>query len=136
MNSIFNTFNASRIVGFDEVMDRLISPTQNKNWPPYNMIRTEDGNVVIEIAVAGFSKDQLLTRQEEKYLIVQGHQHDKRDYTFIHNGISQRNFKVKFLIADNMKVGDISLTNGLLTINVEKDKTQSTTITYDIKGGG
>jgi molecular chaperone IbpA len=91
-------------------------------YPPYNVIRKDDGHFLIEIAVAGFSKDDIDLTLEKGVLTVTGKKHsgaDTRDYT--HRGISQRGFERSFTIADTIKVIGADIVDGLLVIILEND---------------
>ena len=127
--SIFNSLRPFSI-GFDDMFDQFESMLGNgglvqSNYPPYN-IRKKAGNdrYAIELAVAGFSKDDVEVEFEDNLLTVKTKKVDKTvekdGNEIIHKGISQRSFSRSFTIADDVKVNGAELKDGLLTINCEK----------------
>jgi len=94
------------------------------NYPPYNIRKTGKDQYAIEVAVAGFSKDDVEVEFEDKLLTVRTKKInktvEKNSDEIIHKGISQRSFSRSFTIADDVKVSGAELKDGLLTINCEK----------------
>jgi len=128
--SIFNSLRPFSI-GFDDMFDQFESMlgnghlTMQSNYPPYNIRKTDKDNYAIEVALAGFSKDDVEVEFEDNLLTVRTKQvnrlDDKNsDGEIIHKGISQRQFARSFTIADDVKVGEAQLKDGLLTISCER----------------
>ncbi len=128
--SIFNSLRPFSI-GFDDMFDQFESMlgngalTMQSNYPPYNIRKTGKDNYAIEVALAGFSKDDVEVEFEDNLLTVKTKQVDKTennntDGEIIHKGISQRQFARSFTIADDIKVGDAQLKDGLLTVSCER----------------
>ena len=95
------------------------------NYPPYNIRKAGKDKYAIEVALAGFNKKDVEVEFEDNLLTVRTKQvnksEDKReDGEIIHKGISQRQFARSFTIADDVKVGDAELKDGLLTITCER----------------
>jgi molecular chaperone IbpA len=95
------------------------------NYPPYNIRKAGKDKYAIEVAVAGFNKDDVEVEYEDNLLTVKTKKVDKAvekdmDGEIIHRGISQRSFSRSFTIADNIKVEGAEIKDGLLTINCEK----------------
>jgi len=94
------------------------------NYPPYNIRKAEKDKYAIEVAVAGFNKDDVEVEFEDNLLTVKTKKVDKTvekdGNEIIHQGISQRSFSRSFTIADDVKVNGAELKDGLLTINCEK----------------
>ena len=94
------------------------------NYPPYNIRKAGKDKYAIEVAVAGFNKDDVEVEFEDKLLTVKTKKVDKtvekNGNEIIHKGISQRSFSRSFTIADDVKVSGAALKEGLLTINCEK----------------
>merc|ERR1712078_260026 len=91
------------------------------NYPPYNIRKTGKDNYAIEVALAGFNKDDF----EDNLLTVRTKQVNKsenknEDGEVIHRGISQRQFARSFTIADDVKVNGAELKDGLLTVACER----------------
>ena len=95
------------------------------NYPPYNIRKTGKDKYSIEVALAGFNKKDVEVEFEDNLLTVRTKQVNKsedksEDGEIIHKGISQRQFARSFTIADDVKVGDAELKDGLLTITCER----------------
>ena len=125
--SLFDNFNqlTPYAVGYDRVFDQLQKYVQNNvqssGFPPYNIQKGGDYNYSIEIALAGFSKDDIEVEVAENTLSVRS---DKKaepedEFTY-HRGISYRRFDRKFTLADDIVVTSATLENGLLRIDLER----------------
>ena len=93
------------------------------NYPPYNIIKSDDTNYSIEIAVAGFSKDDIEIETKENTLTIRSVEKDSElvdEVEYLHKGISARAFKRSFTIADDVVVKGASYENGLLIISLER----------------
>ena len=126
--SIFNSLRPFS-VGFDDMFDQFESMLGNggmvqSNYPPYNIRKAGKDKYAIEVAVAGFNKDDVEVEFEDKLLTVRTKKVNKTvekdGDEIIHKGISQRSFSKSFTIADDVKVSEAQLQDGLLTINCEK----------------
>ena len=127
--SIFNSLRPFSI-GFDDMFDQFENMlgngnlTMQSNYPPYNIRKTSKDNYAIEVALAGFNKDDVEVEFEDKLLTVKTKKINKTvekdGDEIIHKGISQRSFSRSFTIADDVKVSGAELKDGLLTINCEK----------------
>ena len=113
-------------VGFDRVFDRLVDYDTNYTtggFPPYNIRKTDDFKHVIEIALAGFSKDEIEVILTDGILEIKSSDlptTDKPKDDVIHQGIAKRSFTRKFTLADDIEVKDAKLENGLLVIDLEQ----------------
>ena len=128
--SIFNSLRPFSI-GFDDMFAQFENMLGNgglsmqSNYPPYNIRRTGQDKYSIEVALAGFSKNDVEVEFEDNLLTVRTKQVDKSenkndDGEIIHKGISQRHFARSFTIADDVKVNGAQLKDGLLTIACER----------------
>jgi len=127
--SIFNSLRPFSI-GFDDMFDQFESMLGNgslgvqTNYPPYNIRKAGKDKYAIEVAVAGFNKDDVEVEYEDNFLTVKTKHvkksEDKEGDEVIHRGISQRSFARSFTIADDVKVNGAELKDGLLTISCEK----------------
>ena len=126
--SIFSSLRPFSI-GFDDMFDQFESMLGNggmvqSNYPPYNIRKVGKDKYAIEVAIAGFNKDDVEVEFEDKVLTVRTKKIEKtvekNGDEIIHKGISQRSFSKSFTIADDVKVGEAKLKDGLLTINCEK----------------
>ena len=114
-------------VGFDSMFDRLFGALDRPNashqgYPPYNIRKDGETKYFIEMAVAGFSEDDLEVEVKEGILRVQS-KHDenqKDETTYVHRGIAKRTFERNFTLSDDVIVKGCELVNGLLTVELEK----------------
>ena len=113
-------------VGFDRVFDRLVdygTTYETGGFPPYNIRKTDDFKHVIEIALAGFSKDEIEVVLTDGILEIKSRDTvttEKPKDDLIHKGIAKRAFTRKFTLADDIEVKDAKLENGLLVIDLEQ----------------
>lgn len=109
-------------VGFDRVFDELnrVQSISQSNYPPYNIRKgNEEDSYLIELAVAGFGKDDLSVMVKENNLTIEGDISHK-DSAFVHQGISQRKFSRNFVLAEDVLVKGSDLSNGILSIFLER----------------
>ena len=116
-------------VGFDSIFeefDRMLESTEryNSNYPPYNIHRLNDTDYKIEIALAGYSKEDIELELKENTLTVRNKAKEKvineNGNGVIHKGISTRQFERSFTISEDIKVKNAELKNGLLNIDLER----------------
>lgn len=111
-------------VGFDEQFNRMAKLhddiTKNiPNYPPYNIKKTGDNSYVIELAVAGFAKQDIEIEFVDDKLIVKGNtREDEGDYLF--KGIAGRNFTRTFALDDKIEIKGAEMFNGMLQIALER----------------
>ena len=132
--SIFNQLRPVT-VGFDNVFDhfeRMFDDdyfrTPSANFPPYNIVKTGKHTYDIELALAGFGKDDIEVQYEDNMLHVKSKPKkvedkedvEKYDDGVLHRGISKRWFSKSFTIADDVEVKGAELKDGLLTISMER----------------
>ncbi|MNQ80633.1 Small heat shock protein IbpA [compost metagenome] len=115
-------------VGFDRLARQLESAarsSQENGWPPYNIETTGENAYRIEIAVAGFSPDELNIEAKENSLTVTGKKAANDDAsvqkTYLHRGLAERDFERRFQLADYVVVKGADLSNGLLTIDLQRE---------------
>jgi len=132
----FDPFRIAKFgVGFDSFIDRINSDffsdsvQGTQNFPPYNIIKRDEIHYDIEMAVAGFSENDLDVEYSDNTLIVSSKDNSPLNVTgkrqnneesFVHQGISMRKFTRKFSLADDVIVTGASLKNGMLKISMEK----------------
>ena len=116
-------------VGFDRLANLLESASratgQDTGYPPYNIETTGENAYRIEIAVAGFSPDELNIEAKENSLTVTGKKAANDDgapqKTYLHRGLAERDFERRFQLADVIKVTGASFENGLLNIELTRE---------------
>jgi len=107
-------------VGLESIFNRLDAMSgHNTNYPPYNIRKTGDNTYVIEIAVAGFGKQEIDITLEDNKLIVSGNTKDDSD-NFLFKGIANRAFTRTFALDDQIEIQDAALINGMLKIALER----------------
>jgi molecular chaperone IbpA len=110
-------------IGFDRLFD-LVETAQRvgeDHYPPYNIERLADDRYQITLAVAGFSPDEISITAEQNVVTIEGNKPDKADRVFLHRGISTRQFKRQFSLADYVQVKGASFDNGLLKIELLRE---------------
>lgn len=113
-------------VGFDDMFDRLFDdflPAVNSvQFPPYNIRRDGEHQIVIEMALAGYSEEDIEMMMEEgNILAIRGGKVtdiDENAKDYIHRGVAARKFERRFVLADRAEVTSAKLTNGMLYVTV------------------
>ena len=125
-------------IGFDRLFSILEHSAASKppSYPPYNIVKGETENSYkIELAVAGFNRDELEIFKEESDLVVSGKKDSSPSGEFVYRGIAARDFKSKFTLADYVEVTDATSRDGILTVTLERQipdamKPKTIAITY------
>ena len=109
-------------IGMDEYFDRLFNLHETTtNYPPYNLVQVNNVESHLEIALAGFKKEEVHAYTEYGKLFVEGQKADTEpDRTFIHKGLAQRSFKRAWTLSDDTEVRDVTFEDGLLRIVLGK----------------
>jgi|TARA_B100002003_G_scaffold109242_1_gene101173 molecular chaperone IbpA len=112
-------------IGFDSMFDRLLGDstqhvTNNQGFPPYNIRRDGDTKYFIEMAVAGLSEEDLEVELKESVLQIRSKQSTEDEANYVHRGIAKRTFERAFTLSDDIVVKGCDLTNGMLTVELEK----------------
>ena len=109
-------------IGMDDYLDRFFNESpQTSNYPPYNLIQLNNHESKLEIALAGFKKDELKVFTEFGKLYVEGKKEQSEvDGTFIHKGLAQRSFERVWQITDDTEIGSVKFADGLLTVELKK----------------
>ena len=127
MTNALTIFNQLRphTIGYDNIFDHFndmfeSSGLQN-NYPPYDIIKHNDIKYDIQVALAGYSKEDIDIEVKENTLSIKSVKKDEDDKVeVLHRGIAKRYFERHFTIADDVKVNDAQLKDGLLTISCER----------------
>ena len=111
-------------VGFDDLFDHFnnqLEIKQTSSYPPYNINRIDDLNYQIEMALAGFSKNDIEIKYADNQLTIKSIENeDKDEKETLHRGISKRKFSRTFTLAEDIKVNGAELKDGMLLIELEK----------------
>jgi molecular chaperone IbpA len=120
LNPLYRT-----LVGFDRIaslMDQAARLDATPGYPPFNIEQVDEDEFRIELAVAGFSQDDLTIEFKQNSLIVSGQrQQPETQRNFLHRGIAERSFERRFGLADHVRVTGAKLEHGLLTINLVRE---------------
>jgi molecular chaperone IbpA len=129
MNAItrFDTSNLAQLnralIGFDRLFNDVERRFANSttNYPPYNVIKHDDNNFEIEVAVAGFDKEDITVEVDQNQLCITGRRLKDDDAAkYIHRGLAARDFERFFTLADHMEVGEAEMTNGILRVKITR----------------
>jgi molecular chaperone IbpA len=107
---------------FDDV-ERLLSTDVQKvstSFPPHNILKLDDNRYVVELAVAGFSKDEIEIEVADGTLTIKGDKKEKLDeLQYLHRGIGTRSFTKTLTVADTIEVKGAEFKDGILKIGLE-----------------
>jgi molecular chaperone IbpA len=115
-------------IGFDNMFDELLrvnAQQSNNNYPPYNIVQINDDEFMISLAVAGFGHDNLTVTKDKKFLIIEGKEYqpdsEKIVPNYLHKGISNRDFRREFQLADHVEISNAHLELGILSIHLKRE---------------
>ena len=129
-------------IGFDNMFDELmrVSAQQStSNYPPYNIVQINEDEYMISLAVAGFGLDNLSVTKDKKFLIIEGNEYqpdsEKIVPNYLHKGISNRDFRREFQLADHVEISNAHLELGILSVYLKREvpedaKPKTIAITY------
>ena len=128
MQNNLTTFDRNKFIphsiGFDNLFDRLFDMDleSSSSYPPYNISKVDDNNYIIEMALAGFNKDDIEIELADSELTVRSKKREdsNKDVNLIHQGISHRSFNRKFTLSEEILVKNAEMKNGMLIIKLEK----------------
>jgi molecular chaperone IbpA len=123
MRSAFDFGNFRRSsVGFDRLFDMLENSNfGGENYPPFDLIKVDDNRYRIEVAVAGFGKDDIEITSQQNQLLVRGQKGDENGSNYVHRGIANRSFERRFALADHIQVRGADLKDGMLAIELVRE---------------
>ena len=109
-------------IGMHDYLDRVFDFQETQsNYPPYNLIQLNNHESKLEIALAGFKKDELKVFTEFGKLYVKGKKEESENVgEFVHKGLAQRSFERVWTVSDDTKVGSVEFEDGLLTVELNK----------------
>lgn len=120
LNPLYRT-----LVGFDRManlMDQAARLDAAPGYPPFNVEQTSEDEFRIELAVAGFSHDDLTIEFKQNLLTVSGARKPAESpRNFLHRGIAERSFERRFGLADHVRVAAAKLENGVLTVDLVRE---------------
>merc|ERR1712146_746484 len=100
-------------VGYDDLFNRMLSGQVAPQYPPYNVVKESDTKWRVEMALAGWSRDEIEISTETNVLCVKSKSEKDSEDEFIHRGVAKRSFSRSFNISDDVEVGDVTYKDGL-----------------------
>ena len=123
VDAIFNAANRYSI-GYDDLFDRFHAygtGTPKGQYPPYNIVKDSAEKWRLELALAGWSKDDIEVSTEQNVILIKSKDQEKKDSTeYVHQGVAQRSFARGFNLSDDVEIGEVTFVNGMLTIELQK----------------
>jgi molecular chaperone IbpA len=118
--NVNSLFPRASFVGFDHLFQELeyTAKHSNDHYPPHNIIRTNEDDYLIELAIAGFSQDEINVEVKDRTLTVIG-EHISKGRDFIHRGISTKKFKRTFRLSEHVNVNGADIQDGILAIELQ-----------------
>ena len=109
-------------IGMDEYLNRFWDGVDTtSNYPPYNIIEINNVESRLEVALAGFKKDELKVFTEFGKLHVEGGKKEQKDDgTFVHKGVASRSFTRVWTLSDDTEIRDVRFDDGLLVVTLGK----------------
>jgi len=123
MRSAFDFGNFRRSsVGFDRLFDMLENDNfGGENYPPFDLIKEDENRFRIEMAVAGFRRDEIDITSQQNQLLVRGQKANDENSNYVHRGIANRSFERRFALADHIQVRGADLKDGMLAIELVRE---------------
>ena len=119
------------LVGFDQMfdqMERRYSSSVSNNYPPHNILRTDENRYEIQLAVTGFEKDEISVTVESNVLTVAGSSvtsNESTEIIYLHRGLATRDFVKEFPLAEHIEVVGAETKNGMLIIKLVRNVPES-----------
>ena len=110
-------------IGFDrtlQLLNRADTLHDSTNYPPYNIVKHDAENFSVELAVAGFDKEDISITKEKEVLLIEGSVDKGDELEYVHKGLASRSFKRSFTLADDLVVKGASMDKGILSVDLER----------------
>ena len=121
--SALNQLNRA-LIGFDRIFNDFENRFQHSttNYPPYNVIKTDENSFEVEVAVAGFDREDITIEVDQNQLVIKGRRTKEDDADkYVYRGLAARDFDRNFTLAEHIIVGDAELTNGILRVKLTRE---------------
>lgn len=118
------------LIGFDTMfdqMERRFANSVSNNYPPHNILRLDDNEYAIQLAVTGFAKSEISVTVEDNVLVVKG-ESITTEYApeqYLHRGLATRDFAKEFPLAEHIEVSGAEIANGMLTVKLIRNVPES-----------
>jgi molecular chaperone IbpA len=108
------------LVGFDRYFN--VPQNVNGNYPPHNIVKYSEDTYGIEVAVAGFTKEEVTVEVDQDQLTIRGVKNRPNESTveYLHRGLAARDFEQTFTLAEYMEVRGAKVENGMLQIDIQR----------------
>ncbi len=108
-------------IGLDDYFNQFFDLQTTSNYPPYNLVHVNNVESRLEIALAGFKKEEVNVYTEYGKLFVKGQKQDKDENTsFVHKGVAQRDFERAWSLSDETEIKSVRFEDGLLVVEIVK----------------
>ena len=120
MTGVTSLFPRSSFVGFYHLLNELdhVARHANDHYPPHNILKIGESDYLIELAVAGFSREELSIEVKDRTLTIIG-EHVSKGREYIHRGISTKKFKRTFRLSEHVQVHGADLKDGILSVELK-----------------
>jgi len=121
-------------IGMDNYFDRIFS-YEAQSYPPYNLVQVSEDESRLELALAGFTNDEVKVYTERGNLVVEGSKEKTDGREYIHRGLAQRPFTRSWTVSEDTEVTDVTFENGLLSVTLSRIIPESRQKKYFLGGG-
>ena len=111
------------LIGFDTMFnnfERKFANSVSSNYPPHNVVKLDENNYEIQVAVTGFNKEEVTVELDQNILIITAGRPAEEEKVYLHRGLAQRNFVKQFPLAEHIEVKGAEQKNGVLTVKLER----------------
>ena len=110
------------LVGFDRIFNDRFFETRTSNYPPYNIVKYNDKEYGIEVAVAGFEKEEISVSVDQDQLTITGKNQvtESEQKEYLHRGLAARDFEQTWTLAEFMNVVGAEIKDGMLKVKIER----------------
>lgn len=108
-------------IGMDTMFDRLNPPSPPPSYPPYNLIQISNVESRLELALAGFKKEELKVYTEYGQLFIEGKKEESEEkVNYLHKGVAQRSFARQWTVSEDTQIRSVTFEDGLLVVSLGK----------------
>lgn len=111
------------LIGFDQLFDSVENRWANSttNYPPHNVVKLSENQYEVQLAIAGFSKEEVTIEIDQDQLVIKGNKKESdKEVHYLHRGLAFRNFERSFVLADHVEVKGAEYKDGVLIISLER----------------
>ena len=126
VSTMLDLFKDPFFIGIDRELDRFRHASEvaaKQSYPPYDLLKIDEDNYMLKLAVAGFTKDEVDISVENNTLTISGEvvTDDDDNFDYLHKGIAMRKFTRTFALGEYMEVISAEMDNGLLYVSVRRE---------------